>query len=155
MLTLRLARPDDSADLLAWRNDASTRRMFFQPDPVDEESHRVWYANSLRRDDRILVIGEVSDGKAGIVRFDRTEGSEWEVSITVNPQMRGRGLGARLLSAAIAERRNEMGNPDLIARIKPENAASQRIFEKAGFELEEESAGQLIMRRPAAGNRRN
>jgi RimJ/RimL family protein N-acetyltransferase len=98
---------------------------------------------------------EVSDGKAGIVRFDRTEGSEWEVSITVNPQMRGRGLGARLLSAAIAERRNEMGNPDLIARIKPENAASQRIFDKAGFELEEESAGQLIMRRPAAGNRRN
>lgn len=125
-MKLRKARAADAADVLAWRNDSVTRAMSRSCEPVDAAEHNAWFAAALSDPARALLIGELDDGKVGMVRIDR--GQECEVSINLNPAFRGRGLSLDLLNAALA---NETG--PILAVIRPSNAASIRLFEWAGF----------------------
>jgi RimJ/RimL family protein N-acetyltransferase len=74
---------------------------------------------------------------AGVVRLDRVErpGSDvaCEVSIYVAPDIHGRGVGA----AALAALRRLVPDAVLIAHVLPENAASQVLFAKAGYVLDD------------------
>jgi RimJ/RimL family protein N-acetyltransferase len=131
-LTLRLADASDRAAVFEWRNDATSRRMSLDGDPVEWDAHCTWYDASLRSDDRLLLIGEVAAGRVGVVRFDfRAE--ECVVSINLNPSFRGRGLAGPLLAASIEHAARERKARVFVARIKPENEASQRIFGRCGF----------------------
>jgi RimJ/RimL family protein N-acetyltransferase len=69
----------------------------------------------------------------GVIRFD-IEGSSAEISIYLDPDQRGRGLGPATLAAGsawIGVAREQVTR--LTAVISDENAASLRAFEKAGF----------------------
>jgi RimJ/RimL family protein N-acetyltransferase len=125
-MKLRHAVKQDLADILAWRNDAVTRAMSRSPEPVDAAGHNAWFTAALSDPARVLLIGELDGGKVGMVRIDR--GHETEVSINLNPAFRGRGLSLDLLNAALA---TETG--PILAVIRPNNAASIRLFEWAGF----------------------
>ena len=133
-MTLRKATPDDAADLLAWRNDPLTRAMSRNSDPVEAADHARWFQRALQDPTCTLLIGEDDGRKIGMVRLSR--GEETEVSINLNPAVRGRGLSRELLTKALAQ---ESGA--LLAVIKPENLASIRLFEGAGFVLEETRDG--------------
>lgn len=125
-MKLRRAATHDAADILAWRNDPTTRAMARSPDPVEAVEHDAWFASALCDPTRALLIGELDEGKVGMVRIDRS--AETGVSINLNPAFRGRGLSLDLLNAALA---NEAG--PILAIIRPNNAASIRLFEWAGF----------------------
>ncbi|WP_203231104.1 bifunctional UDP-2,4-diacetamido-2,4,6-trideoxy-beta-L-altropyranose hydrolase/GNAT family N-acetyltransferase [Nocardioides caldifontis] len=133
-LEARDATLDDAATLLGWRNDPSTRSASRSTAEVGAEEHRRWLEASLGRDDRHLLV--VRDGAAelGTVRWDRDEAGEWEVSITVAPEHRGRGLAAGVLAAgerALLER--EPGAVTLLAAVHVDNAASRRLFAATGW----------------------
>lgn len=67
-------------------------------------------------------------------------GHRWEVDeLAVRPTYQGRGLGTRLVAAAI-ERGGELGLPQARAVVAEANAASQRAFEKAAFRVERTGA---------------
>jgi RimJ/RimL family protein N-acetyltransferase len=139
MISIRRATANDSADLLAWRNDERTRLASVSQEPVSAEDHEGWLSRSLASRDRVLYIGTLpnasgADQSVGMCRFDLADGGTAEVSINLNPSFRGRGLAAQLLARAI-ESLEESGEAPtrLTATIRSENAASTRIFIGCGF----------------------
>ena len=80
---------------------------------------------------RKIYVGECENtGQLlGMVRFDRNvSSSDCEVSIILNPNVRGRGLSKLLLEGAI-HKLEFKGQLVLTAKIKPQNKASIRCFE--------------------------
>lgn len=133
-MIIRRATLDDALDVLIWRNDPLTRAMSRTPDEVEQQAHVAWFNRALDDAASTLLIGEVGGEKIGMVRFDH--GAATEVSININPSCRGRGLGHELLSEALT-----WAVGDLVAVIKDQNLASRRLFERAGFELQETTDG--------------
>lgn len=124
----------DSLDILRWRNDTLTRSMSRNEDLIDVNSHTIWYSGLLKDSDRLLLIGVVLEQSIGMVRFDRLHAQRsWEVSITLAPEHRGKGLGRKLLKAALLFFSFKHPNAELVAEIKPCNATSRKLFEACGF----------------------
>lgn len=138
-LTVRPATQDDALDLLVWRNDPLTRAMSLTTDAVAEDAHMAWFARALARPECRLLIGMQGGDKVGMVRIDGGE-----VSINLRPDRRGQGLALPLLKAAIA---GAAGT--LVAHVRPENAASIRLFERAGFQLVREDGARRYELRQA------
>lgn len=127
---------DDSLDIWRWRNDLRTRNMSLNAARVNWASHCAWFKKSLLDQDRVLLVGRMMDGsKVGICRFDISPDARTaEVSINLNPLMRGKGLSNILLACSIKEFRNSFDGR-LEATIKSSNIASIKIFEKNDFSL--------------------
>lgn len=126
-MIVRKATQDDALDILSWRNDPQTRALSRNQDEVQRAPHLEWFGKALVDPRLTLLIGEVDGEKVGMVRFDH--GDETEVSININPASRSRGHGYALLTEAM-----KLVPGDVWAEIKEENAASLRLFERAGFE---------------------
>ena len=132
-LTTRPATVTDTERLLAWRNDRDTLRWSHGAQPVAEAVHRSWLHGSLSNPDRVLLIVE-SDHPIGTVRFDRVEPATWEVSITVAPTERGKGLAADVLMLGEAALQAGHAPAWIVANIHVDNAASATLFRHAGYE---------------------
>jgi len=126
-VTLREATFDDAARLLAWRNDPATRAASLVPDVVGLEEHQSWLKKTLASGARTLWIGESDGQPVGTARLDITPDRQ-ELSWTIAPEARGKGLGKALVHAALAQTRGPVR-----ARIRPENKASQAIARACGF----------------------
>lgn len=131
---LRLARPEDRDRFWEWRNDPDVRRYSFHPEPIPLSIHERWFAQSLQSPHRQLYVIEVDSAPAGSLRFDAKGAGEAEISIVISPAFRGRGVGAEVLKQA-QKLAVTLGYQRLLARVKIENIASNRAFEKAGFRL--------------------
>ena len=140
-MIVRDATAADAMDVWAWRQDLLTRSMSRTPEEVPLASHLAWFAEALADPARTLLIGEAEGAKVGMVRFDH--GAVTEVSINVNPALRSRGHGHALLTEAMKRVAGEVW-----AEIKEENLASQRLFERAGFELRTSAGGLRRYLRP-------
>jgi len=103
-----------------------------------------------------LFIFESDGLPVGQARVDVTGAGIGEISISLDPSARGRGLGAELIGRATARAGQELGLKAVLARIKGTNVASRRAFVAAGYVDEtatgEEDEGIVVLRwsRPAA-----
>ena len=141
-LRLRPATAADAALLLAWRNDDATRMASHNTEPVHPEDHARWLDALLRNPARRLFIAEANGEPVGSVRADRDDdGACHELSWTVAPTARGRGLGVRMVRLLMTE----VSGP-VRAEVKPGNPASVRIAEAAGLAFEAERMGLLHFR---------
>lgn len=131
-LTARSAVHTDARQLLEWRNDPLTRAGSRSADEVAWADHVAWLEQVLGAPDRQLYVVESEDSPVGTVRWDRRAGADWEVSITVAPQVRGRGLALPILRAG-EEALDVTGGARLIATVHQDNVASRRLFERAGY----------------------
>jgi RimJ/RimL family protein N-acetyltransferase len=141
-IKLRPAVPADSAELLRWRNDPDTRAASLDRGAVTLAEHERWYAAALGNAARQILIAEESNVPVGMVRFDRREGDELEISVNLAPEARGRGLGAEII--VMACRQQPVGTV-VIARVRPDNLASVKVFGRAGFVRTAESAQDYIV----------
>lgn len=133
-IELRLAAMSDARLTHAWRNDLRTRRYFHNPAEVALDVHLAWWDHTLADSARRLLIARCAGRDIGTVRLD-IEGTEAEVSIYLDPQLTGLGLGTGLLHAA--QRWLHQQEPEvarLIAEIHPDNLASATAFRAAAFE---------------------
>ena len=136
MITLRSAREADAELLLGWANDPVTRAAGFHRRPIDAATHARWLSERLADPRSRLFIGlDEHDRPVGQVRLDAGPDGRAEVSISVAHEARGRGVGLELLRAGL-----EAGRADgslrvdvYVARIRPQNVASIRLFERVGF----------------------
>ena len=142
-LVARPALPEDAMDVLHWRNDPKARAMSRQDGPIDEAVHRAWYSQVLSDPDRLLIIGVLVGQKIGMVRFDRRQLPVWEVSITLVPEVRGRGLGRRLLEMALKRLHSVHGSAEVLAAARSSNEPSVKLFRSLGF-LWKSDDGQLM-----------
>lgn len=146
MLTFKRADPHpdspDSQWIWQWRNDPVTREMSITTDAIPWERHATWYAQAAVDRNKVLLLARDNDAPAGMVRFDLrpAAAAEAEISINLNPELRGRGLGTPLLLAGCAWGFRELALDRIHARIKPTNGRSIKIFVRAGFVFVAEQA---------------
>lgn len=137
MITLRKAdpKPDgiDSKLLWGWRNDPVTRQMSRTTDELPWENHQAWYAKAAIDPKKTLLLAQEQNNSVGMVRFDTMDATSAEISINLNPAIRGKGLGRRMLSAACAYAWESLKLARIYAEIKPENIPSMKLFEGIGF----------------------
>ena len=133
-LTLRRAHQEDSKRVWEWANDPEVRAVSFNPELIPWADHVSWYARKLGDPHCYIYIGFTSGSCAiGQVRFD-LEDREGVMSVSVAPGGRGKGYGSALIAQSARRFIAESGAGLIHAYIKPENLASLRAFEKAGFE---------------------
>ncbi|UOF02255.1 GNAT family N-acetyltransferase [Bdellovibrio reynosensis] len=127
-MIFRLATINDAELLFQWRNDPITRTQSIKQDEITWPTHLKWFKDSLNNKFRKIYIAEIDSEPVGTLRFDFGE-KDVELSWTVAPSHRGKGIGTVLLQEGT---KLESGFC-FIARIKGSNSASIRMAEKAGF----------------------
>lgn len=140
VVVLRRYREDDRAVALSTMRDPLTRRwlnMPASPGPADFESLlrvvRDGFASGDRLDYAIATVDD--DTPYGAVVASRRHRENWELAYLAQEAGRGRGLvtrGVRLLAGWLLDE----GVGRLEIRTHPDNEASQRVAERAGFTRE-------------------
>lgn len=126
-LILRDAKQDDALLLLRWQQEVETRRYARSRAIPSEEEHLSWFAKKLLDPNCVFLFAEADSACVGMVRLE-LRGSEWELSIIVAPEHRGRGVGKAMLDA--------LESPGtLVAEVLPDNNASHRLFQSCGWRL--------------------
>ena len=132
-IIIRQLEKKDSIDIFEWRNDSLSRSMFVSTEPIAKEEHNEWFNNSLKNPLVTIYLGMILDIKLGVCRFDfNPKANSAEVSINLNPIMRGKNLSYILLRKAISNYKKNH-EYDLTANIKKKNLASIRLFENCDF----------------------
>ena len=132
-IRLRDATPDDCWSIYEWRNDSEVRRYFFDSSPVSRDKHKEWFMAAISSSKTALLIGENGDKPVGVLRYD-FDSEKALASIYMVPEFISRGVGVSVLkkgSGWIKRYHPEVRR--IIAETKHGNIASQKIFERAGF----------------------
>lgn len=121
--------------IFEWVNDPVTRRNSFNCETIDYESHVVWFNNVMRDQKCYFWILMEEYTPVGQVRLCCDDKRNAEISYSISPSNRNRGLGTIILEEALKKiEREGMDIKKVVAKVKPENMASIHLFEKMGFE---------------------
>ncbi|MBI4232965.1 MAG: GNAT family N-acetyltransferase [Chloroflexi bacterium] len=136
-VSLRPVREEDCRLLWEWANDPEVRRQSWNSAPISWEEHVQWFQQKLTDSSCAIYLAVNNLGQpVGQVRFDVAANGQAEVSVSMDASFRGKGYGTAAIEGAaklfLGARRFQM----LTAFIKPDNRASVRAFEKAGFEYQ-------------------
>ena len=118
-------------------NQASVRKNSFNENPIKLESHKQWFEKKLKDDNVIMLKAVVGSDLAGQVRLEIDKESAL-VGISVSEDFRGLGIAFKLIQEIIKVAKEKEVRV-LEAFIKPENLASIKLFEKAGFKFDRKS----------------
>jgi RimJ/RimL family protein N-acetyltransferase len=130
--TLRRVTLGDATTLFEWANDAVTRSQSFDPTPIAWGTHVAWLGRKLGDPLCQFYLAEVEGEAVATVRFDARD-VEAEISVTVAPHARGRGLSSPSIAHGVRQLFDTTGVAAVRALIKPGNVASERAFVRAGF----------------------
>jgi UDP-2,4-diacetamido-2,4,6-trideoxy-beta-L-altropyranose hydrolase len=137
-LSIRLAEAGDCKLLWEWANDPAVRASAFSSETIPWEEHVAWFRGKLEDPEcRILVALDASAVPAGQIRFNKRGPGEADVDITVDGRLRGLGYASVLIDLGANWAFTEWGLMQLNAFVKPENVASAKAFERAGFQCKE------------------
>ena len=132
-ISLRPAGSTDEAQLFEWANLEESRRASLESQaPISWDEHRAWLADRMTDSATRIWIVEVNDLAVGQVRF-QDKGNGPEVALYIEPSSRRTGLARRALALALVEAAAVWPSRNVIARVRPENTASRRLFESARF----------------------
>lgn len=132
-MRVRRAEKSDGNLLFAWRNDEITRRLSHDPRPLDYEAHLRWLAKTLDDSKVDLLLLGTGDRDMACVRFD-CQGEMAILSIYVDPDLQGQGVGRSALAAAIDWlKAYRPALKKLNAIVLESNHASHQLFLTAGF----------------------
>lgn len=136
---LRHAKQSDSEMILIWRNDPVSRSMFRNSQIISLKTHQEWFNKMLKSESNHILVASLKNGdQIGVIRLDFDKSfSEGEVSINLNPDFRGMGLGFDVLNSCSSfVEENFMQCRKLVAAVKKTNHQSINIFLKAGYIFE-------------------
>lgn len=129
---MKVAQFKDARFLYDLRQDPVTQQMSISQKPFDWESHCQWLQRKLKEDYARLYIAYKNGQACGQLRID----PGGEISIAIAADFRGQGLAPQIIQTGIQLYQAEFQtNKPIIARVKPENPASLKSFQKAGFEI--------------------
>jgi UDP-2,4-diacetamido-2,4,6-trideoxy-beta-L-altropyranose hydrolase len=139
-------RPVDAAAdarfLFDLANEPSVRSAGRHTQPVIWDEHLAWlrhHCNTPRS--ALMIIETLEDGPVGQIRFHEQAEGVWEVGVSIQSCHRKTGCASTSLSLAILELSAKVNVTILIARIRNENQASQRLFARLGFTRDSEANG--------------
>jgi UDP-2,4-diacetamido-2,4,6-trideoxy-beta-L-altropyranose hydrolase len=131
-MQLRPVTHSDALTLWRWRNHPATRQASRQSHDISLEAHEAWLAGALADPRRRLRIAQIGPREVGVIRFDR-RGDACELSLYLDPQLHGLGLGTVLLRRGEADLQSWLGPVTVHAEVLPSNSASRRLFTAAGY----------------------
>ena len=136
---LRAARSYDARLWFEWANDPVVRANGFFPETIAWETHAKWFEYNRKFEGSRLWLGfNLKEEALGYVRLHNRSRNEWEIGVAVSSTQRGRGMGRRLVELALrkfcCEQTTNSIPPIVVARIKPANIASLKLFQSAGFQ---------------------
>lgn len=119
-----------------YNSTIESRMVTADTSPVTVESRKEWFDKHTKN--RPLKVVEVNNQSCAWISFQNFYGrpayqATAEVSIYLSEEIRGKGLGAKILEKAIAEC-PALQIENLLAFIFAHNVPSIRLFEKYGFE---------------------
>jgi len=141
-IQLRTARQDDVYIYFNWANDPEVRKSSFKTDPISWSTHKEWFAQKLSDPKSHLFVLEANGLAVGQIRFD-SDGNDARIDFSLDPLVRGRGWGARLVLLGTGLMR-KIGLYRYVAEVKPSNDASREVFLRLGFTLSESKNGCLM-----------
>ncbi|OPG94970.1 hypothetical protein B2I21_29045 [Chryseobacterium mucoviscidosis] len=133
-ICFRIAVDSDIWNIYEWSNDKTTREMSFNSNTISESEHQIWFDKILFSEDCYLYIVEdaLKNNQLGYVRLDQNG----IVSISIDKQFRGQGLGSIVLIEFINFVKGiSLHCNKFTALIKVKNTPSIKSFEKVGFTL--------------------
>lgn len=141
---LRRATLADAELMLQWQRHPLTRRYARNSQVPESTDHRKWLNHKLQDPACVFNMIEYQAKPAGVLRLDRVRDFTFEVSIYLDPDQTGRGIGQAALGAA----RRLLREAILLAHVLPENKASHALFQAAGYRLE----GEHYVKHPDGGS---
>lgn len=133
MKFLRAASWEDAELLFSWANDREVRANSFSQAEISYEEHKEWYSRLLQQEKVRQYIYMQDDEPVGQVRIEVSE-DRAVIGYSVSPLKRGMGHGKRMIELLEKQVREDFPEvKQLVAKVKPENAASERVFEATGY----------------------
>lgn len=129
-LTVRPATQVDSGLMFSWRNDPSVRAVSREKAVLDRLTHDDWVERTIASPDSYLMVAEIGDRAVGVIRYDAMPDDDCEVSLYIDPELNGLGLGKSLLRAGERSLRGARG---IVAEVLSDNPASVKIFAASGY----------------------
>ena len=130
----RKADYNDWFDFYTWRVDPETMKASFNQEYVHVDTHKKWLKRTIKDENVRLFIAEKNSKKLGTVRID-ISCNNYEVSWTVNPEYRGRGIGTKMVNSMI-DNLSLCTEKPITAKIKRDNTQSMFIAQSSGMELD-------------------
>ena len=135
MVYLREATLQDMDLIYEWANDPLVRNNSFNSEPIPYETHVKWYDRIMSDESVLQFILMDEDIPVGQIRLN-IDGDEAEIGYSIASDYRGKGYGHKVLQLVAEEVKKKY--PDircLVAKVKPENIASSKLFEHEGYEM--------------------
>ena len=137
-LSLRKVIKTDEILLFDWINDPDVRKWTFNKNSITLDVHKIWFKQKFDDVNVLMWIFEVNSTPAGLVRLEKNN-SEVVLNYLIASQSRGKGLASKMLKMAMNEVGSYWQNIKVFAYTLPENIASIKSLERAGFYLESSS----------------
>jgi RimJ/RimL family protein N-acetyltransferase len=137
-IIMRNASLGDATILLDWRNSLSTRRFSRNSELIQIEDHLVWLVERLERIAlEPFYIFEQKHKLIGMSRldFEFQTSDEFVISILVDPNQHGKGIGTKILDMTCAAIFDLYPSSTIIAHVHQNNSVSQKLFANGGFKL--------------------
>lgn len=133
-ITVREAREEDLMQYFVWANDPAVRNNSFSSKPIVLEDHTAWFNKRVQSEDTLLLIFFNNENPIGQVRFQQNNDRNALINYSVDSNVHGQGYGFTILKLGILHAMQHGFNNRFIGKVKPENIASKRIFEKLSFQ---------------------
>jgi len=130
----RKAKRQDSKRIWEIRNHPVIRKVSGSSEEFSFDQHDSWFENKYFKDsNNVCYILESDSIVVGYCRFDfNRENDDYIISIALDPNYHGKGLGNLLLSQSL----KDFGDGhEILAEVKKENIVSLGLFQKNDFEL--------------------
>lgn len=152
---IRKANINDTNDVFKLSNSDEVRLNSLNNGYIDWEEHKKWFEEKIQSKDILFLIVEDENGKfSGQIRFEfNQENNEVRVSISLNQNLKGKGLAKKILAEAMEHCSNEIDFEVIfIAEILEKNIASIKLFKRLGFVINRKRNSVLYLSKKMEGN---
>ena len=131
-LNLRPVEIKDYEKILKWRNDPDVRINSLTQHIISIDEHIEYWTEFLQNETNFAFIVVHGHDDIGVLKLKNINKTTYEIDIFLSKSYRNKGLGPQIIKIAkkIAVQK---GIKQLIAKIKYDNGASKKAFERGGF----------------------
>lgn len=139
-MNIRKAKNNETDCLLVFNlsNDPLVRENSFNTDPILYENHIKWYEKAVNDENILFFLIFEKEDFVGQIRFSRESiySQKCVISLSITSKYRGRHIASSFLELGIYEMKKNWKDIIMImAEVKLENEASNKMFIREGFNL--------------------
>lgn len=133
-LWLRPLRDQDRDTVFRWRNTPFIVMRSAHRNNVAEDEHQRWFQAALHDPDRLLRIISLGSEPIGLLGLARAGGA-CTLTVYLEECQTARGFGVWAIQQGVSLARQCLGEANVHAQVREDNAPALRAFLKAGFTL--------------------